>query len=137
MSSLRVGNGTHLEIVQRIQRVDARYAANVQPQQHVPVVLSGILDSLSAQEKVRFEGPEHPGSGRRQHRHADGASFLHARRHRQVFDVGLFHVYLEITEKPLASEVPGPKCKKKTKIVFTRIVHKAMHSNLVVKNHDF
>lgn len=131
MSSQEVGDGTHLEIVQRIQRVDARYAANVQPQQHVPVVLSGILDSLSAQEKVRFEGPEHSGSGRRQHRHADGASFLHTRRHRQVLDVGLFHVYLEITEKSLASKVPGPKSKKN---VFIRKSPKTMHSK---ENHDF
>lgn len=98
----------YLKVVQRVQRIDARHATNVESQQNVPVIPAGVPDGLAAQEKVRFEGPDYPGTGRRDHYHADGAPLLCARRHRQVLDVGLLHVYLKVTKETLAPKVSGP-----------------------------
>lgn len=103
----------YLKVVQRVQRIDAGHAADVQAQQDVPVVPVGVPDALPAQKEIGSERPGHPGTGRREHHHADGASFFRVRRHRQVFDVGLFDVYLEIAEETLTPKVSGPGKKKK------------------------
>lgn len=98
----------HLKVVQRVQRIDAGHAANVQTQQYVPVIPVGIPDALPTQKEIGPERPGHPGTRWREHRHAHGASFFRARGNGQVFDVRLFDVYLEIAKETLAPKVSGP-----------------------------
>lgn len=111
-----------LKVVQRIQRVYARHTADVEPQQNVSVVLGGVSHALAAQKEIRFEGPNYAGPGRGQDHHAHSASLFRACGHRQVFDVGLFHVYFEIAEETLAPEVSRPGRDKHEKKIITGLL---------------
>lgn len=131
---------SYLEVIQWVQRVDAGYATDVQSHQNVSIILAGVPDALSAQEKVWFEGPEHPGTGWRDHQHADGTSLFRARSHRQVFDVSLFNVYFEVTEETLAPEISRPvpriHAKKKKNGMMSTMIFRPFQNAMMILDYQ-